>query len=337
MNHCIKIQQIFMIILLINQLNIILSKIIEAETFEAFDIDAIPKRHRKRITSNTLKSKSDILPSSPYIYKNITAYDLKYKVIDKSILLDIIDNFPSNTGKFVISFSLYGKALKYIRGAIRNAELCNIYFKGWICRFYISQEISLDVIEQLKKLNAEVFPFPILRDLGVVGPMFARFMVASDSTVDRYIIRDTDSRLTIRDRFIVQEWVNSKFPFHIIRDHTWHCTLHILGAMWGATHSILHDMDELIYKWTKISHQGTYAYGNDQLFLFNYIWPRILNNHLAHDSYCCKQVFDKNITRSSILPFPIKRSNYEHIGQVFDEFELPNQSHIDMLKNQKEC
>jgi len=35
---------------------------------------------------------------------------------------------------------------------------------------------------------------------GYVSGMFWRFMVASDPTVDRYIIRDSDSRLNARER-----------------------------------------------------------------------------------------------------------------------------------------
>lgn len=31
--------------------------------------------------------------------------------------------------------------------------------------------------------------------------MFWRFLVASDPSVDRYVIRDVDSRLNARDRF----------------------------------------------------------------------------------------------------------------------------------------
>jgi hypothetical protein len=36
--------------------------------------------------------------------------------------------------------------------------------------------------------------------MGYSSGMFWRFMVASDSTVDRYIVRDVDSRLNARDR-----------------------------------------------------------------------------------------------------------------------------------------
>jgi len=48
-------------------------------------------------------------------------------------------------------------------------------------------------------------------------------MIASDSTVDRYIIHDVDSRLNSRDRIAIEEWITSKYPIHIVRDHVNHC------------------------------------------------------------------------------------------------------------------
>ena len=72
--------------------------------------------------------------------------------------------------------------------------------------------------------------------------MFYRFLVAADSSVDRYIIRDVDSRLNARDRYhakglcnvefplsqcrirlAVEEWITSKKSIHILRDHVNHC------------------------------------------------------------------------------------------------------------------
>jgi hypothetical protein len=82
---------------------------------------------------------------------------------------------------------------------------------------------------------------------GVAAGMFYRFLVADDTSVDRYIIRDVDSRLNARDRsnwlsimlagssvclilllfvmvrLAVEEWIQSKKSIHILRDHINHC------------------------------------------------------------------------------------------------------------------
>lgn len=100
--------------------------------------------------------------------------------------------------KRVISFGLYGSKPKYTIGAIRNVELQKIYFPGWICRFYVTSDVPKEILDQLIGLGAEIKEIP--SGMGYTSGMFWRFLVASDPTVDRYIIRDSDSRLNARDR-----------------------------------------------------------------------------------------------------------------------------------------
>ena len=55
------------------------------------------------------------------------------------------------------------------------------------------------MVARLKDLGAEIINV-------TEKSMFSRFLVLNDSSVDRFIIRDADSRLNSRDRFAVQEW-----------------------------------------------------------------------------------------------------------------------------------
>jgi hypothetical protein len=109
-----------------------------------------------------------------------------------------IHNFPTSTEKRVISFGLYGAKHKYTTGAIRNAEMAETYFPGWVCRYYHTSDVPQEVLTKLKELGSELVPIP--DGQGYVGGMFWRFHVAADESVDRYIVRDTDSRLNSRDR-----------------------------------------------------------------------------------------------------------------------------------------
>ena len=113
-------------------------------------------------------------------------------------LIQLINSFPTSTEKRVISFGLYGSNPKYTIGAIRNAELAKIYFSGWVCRFYVTQDVPEDILSQLRQLGSEIESIPPGK--GYTSGMFWRFMVASDPTIDRYIIRDSDSRMNARDR-----------------------------------------------------------------------------------------------------------------------------------------
>lgn len=110
----------------------------------------------------------------------------------------LIATYPLSSEKRVISFGLYGANEKYTTGAIRNAELVKTYFPGWICRYYVASDVPEEVLNKLKSLAAEIQSIP--SGMGYASGMFWRFMVAVDPTVDRYIIRDVDSRLNARDR-----------------------------------------------------------------------------------------------------------------------------------------
>ena len=69
---------------------------------------------------------------------------------------------------------------------------------------------------------------------GVIAGMFWRFLVANDHTVDRYIIRDADSRVSQRERDAVNDWINSGLKFHTMKDHPKHHGWPILGGTWGG-------------------------------------------------------------------------------------------------------
>eukprot|EP00607_Mallomonas_marina_P000885 CAMPEP_0182437496 /NCGR_PEP_ID=MMETSP1167-20130531/85083_1 /TAXON_ID=2988 /ORGANISM="Mallomonas Sp, Strain CCMP3275" /LENGTH=424 /DNA_ID=CAMNT_0024630437 /DNA_START=130 /DNA_END=1401 /DNA_ORIENTATION=- len=166
-------------------------------------------------------------------------------------LISLISTYPlslslSPPEKWVISFGLYGGKEKYTVGAIRNAEIAKIYFPGWICRYYVTSDVPETIITRLTELGSEILPVP--KGMGYASGMFWRFMVGADNTVDRYIVRDVDSRLNARDRIAVEEWIQSKVPFHILRDHVNHC-LPINGGMWGGVKGALPDLESMILSW----------------------------------------------------------------------------------------
>jgi hypothetical protein len=65
-----------------------------------------------------------------------------------------------------------------------------------------------------------------------------RFLPLGDPLVDIFVVRDLDSRLTQRERVAVEEWENSNYTVHAMRDNSNHGTS-LLGGMWGATYYIL--------------------------------------------------------------------------------------------------
>lgn len=232
-------------------------------------------------------------------------------------LLAKIKKFPTSTEVRVISFGLYGSNEKYTEGAIRNTELAPIYFPGWICRFYYASDVPRTVLDKLRANGAELVP--ILVGTGYISGMFWRFLVASDSAVDRYIIRDTDSRLNSRDAMAVYDWIKSGYKVHILRDHVNQCSV-MNGGMWGGTKGSIDIMQEEVEKW-----ESKDEYLMDMNFLAERIWPLVKEKQISHDSYCCE---DHPNTR----PFPSRRPpTYLHVGQVFDKFDNERLSDIDGL------
>jgi len=213
--------------------------------------------------------------------------------------------------KKIISFSLWGDNPKYTIGAIENAKLVNQIYNGWIGRFYCGKSVPSNIIESLRNIpNTEVI---IMDEDGDWTGMFWRFSACKDSGV--MLSRDTDSRLSLREKLAVDEWLNSDKDFHIMRDHPYHTT-EILGGMWGCRNGILNNIDELINGYIK----GDF-WQVDQNFLREIVYPKIINNCFTHDSFFKVEPNSKK--------FPSERQNKEFVGDVFDE---KNNRHTEYFK-----
>lgn len=215
--------------------------------------------------------------------------------------------------KKVISFSLWGKEPKYTVGAIKNAELVNKIYPTWIGRFYVGQSVPNDILSEISNIpNTEIVK---MDENGDWTGMFWRFLSCEDS--DIMLSRDTDSRLNLREKSAVDEWLNSDKNFHIMRDHPWH-NIQILGGMWGCRNGILKGITKKIKEYNK----GDY-YQVDQYFLRDVIYPDVVNNSFIHDSFIKLETFSHK--------FPTERIDKEFVGDVFDEFDNRHPKHYTMI------
>ena len=216
--------------------------------------------------------------------------------------------------KKLICYSLWGKNPKYTIGALRNAEAVkHIYGIDWKARFYCGTSVPKKIINQLIELDAEIILMPTEGDW---SGMFWRFRAIADPDVEIMLSRDTDSRLSLREKYAVDEWLKSGKIFHVMRDHPEHNTS-ILGGMWGAKKPALQDINCLL-EWYHDTN-GNY-WQVDQKFLNNQIWPRISYSVKVHDEFFSNQ------------PFPTKRLGLEFVGKVYDEHENTVIEHELLLK-----
>lgn len=177
----------------------------------------------------------------------------------------------------VLSFSLYGTDPLYCLGAVRNVELARELYPGWRVRFTVDASVPAEVLASLRALDAEIVT--VHKSLGPEYGKFWRFLVAADPAIERFACRDADSRLNVREKAAVDEWIASGLPFHLMRDSAHH-DRRMLGGMWGGVGGLLPDIAELVDGW------GHYErWGDSDRFLCDVVWPRIRDRALCHDSF----------------------------------------------------
>ena len=185
-------------------------------------------------------------------------------------------------------------------------------------RVYLDKTVPANVVRQLEVLGAQLVKMDDSSMAGGIGGMFWRFLVAADPDVDRFIVRDSDSRLNTRERMAVEEWTQSGKLMHSLRDHPNH-DRPLNGGMWGGTKGAVPDMAAVVRKWSNKD-----AYMGDLDFLNQVVWPRqsIKESQMSHDAYSCHKY-------PNARPFPTARPpDYQHVGQVFFGDGRPRQDDI---------
>jgi len=114
-----------------------------------------------------------------------------------------------------------------------------LFIIGWIARIYVDSKSSNDPSFKYIKDSFESYTHVDIcnatralesRGMNVdVNPTLWRFLPLLDPTTKRIMSRDTDSLVTDREVGAVNEWIESKTSFHIMRDNWEHCTSMLAG------------------------------------------------------------------------------------------------------------
>jgi len=225
--------------------------------------------------------------------------------------------------KKVISFSLWGSNPDYNIGAVKNAKLAKIYYPDFECWFYIHKDtVPYEIIDSLLKLDNTVIIFKE-GDLTSCKPMMWRFEAIDNPIVEVMMCRDTDTRILLREKLAVDEWLNSNKLFHIMRDHPHH-NFKILGGMFGTRKiPIINSWSSIMSTCVQIPHKN-----NDQDFLSHYIYDIIKDNSLIHASF--------NSYEEHTIKFPIEYDNeYRFVGEYVYSDDSRSIIHIEDLKKSK--
>lgn len=234
----------------------------------------------------------------------------------------------------VISFSLWGKNPKYCVGAVKNADLARQIYPGWVSRFYCAQSVPDDTTigilqhghgwkpdetyRHIWRSHDDLTEIYFVKGEGDWRNMFDRFLPGIDPKVDVFISRDCDSRLSLREKAAVDEWLESPELIHSMRDHPCH-SVPILGGMWGMKHGAISDYEEMLNRFAKENRLQT-----DQEFLAQYVYPST-RRIMHHDNGYFTHFWGGR-------PFPTPRNGLEFVGQVFDENDVTVAEHQELLR-----
>jgi hypothetical protein len=199
----------------------------------------------------------------------------------------------------IISISVWGDNPRYIVGAKRQYELAKEFYPDWKFRIYT------DKIENFSdSSDAELIP---VTD-GSYG-MFWRFRAMFESEDNIVMVRDSDSRITIREQRAVQEWLESDKKFHTFKDHEAHYEFPIIGCAFGYKGKFTEPVLNLMNSYTA---QLNYYLG-DQIFLKDVIWPLVKDDALIHEMQNGWFAETRNMLANP----------YDFCGNGYDENNMP--------------
>lgn len=226
---------------------------------------------------------------------------------------------PAPKVKGAISFSLFGSSPVYCQGAVRNAELAKNIYPGWAVVIYCAKNVPSAIKSKLQQLGVDVRE-PVQ---GIENRMFDRFCVIDDPQFDFVVVRDCDSRLSLREKRAVDMWLASTHQFHSMADHPAH-TLPLGGGLFGVKKGAVLGVIEAIKCSGLASKPYTRetGYGLDQTFLTKFLWPTARKSVLRHDS-CNRQLYPYGV------PFPdgCKFGADRFVGEIFNERDEPHSTH----------
>ncbi len=203
----------------------------------------------------------------------------------------------------VIAFSLFGDKPEYLDGLMNyldsftfvkeknGIEEKNWGYESFTVRVYspkrhpsrlekmgpLKGELSSDYVTKLLSRGVEVVYVDNAREKTVRDASFWRFLILDEPLLEgekiRFLLRDADWILTAAELFSVGEWIASGLRFH--RMHLVPiCVGPLTASWWGGIYTkgegfkdILKQMEYYPYR---------LLYGDDELFLRDLVWPKIL-------------------------------------------------------------
>jgi hypothetical protein len=215
----------------------------------------------------------------------------------------------------VISFSIYGNTPMYTTGLLKNLQLSKDIYPDWKVYIYYNNTVPKNFIEQYRQFdNCKLFDMSDFPGPGVLW----RFLPKEN--VERFVSRDADSRLLIREKMAVDEWIESAKSLHIMRDHPHH-GLPIYAGLFGLVVTPDLNLREDILNFVN-SYYNPHLFNkfSDTHFLNKYVYNRFINDMISHNS--C--YYNPEFPNSKPFPIRIDKSDFKFVGEIYNEDDSRN-------------
>ena len=166
------------------------------------------------------------------------------------------------------SFCIYGSEKNYYHGLLENIDIIKAEFTNY--SIYIYKGVCDP---------SWVFPddpYVKIIETGKEGAinMLHRYIPVLTQPVG--FTRDADSRITKRDLWCINQFLNSDKKYHVIRDHFYHRSK-ILGGLFGWKQAV---------NFTLTGLDKSVCYGYDESYINEALYPLIKNDILVHSNIC---------------------------------------------------
>ena len=217
------------------------------------------------------------------------------------------------TSNNIISMSLYGDDIDKLYGAMRYTQLASVMYPQWRVRFYTQNFTSHDltvpkilriVVRKLELSGSEIVRLDETLT-SQLPPLLWRFLAADDVSIDRFIVRDSDTRPSEREAAVLADWLKSDSPLHGMRDHPKHAAVALVPSLIGGIPR------KLQAYFPESLRSAMLGYKSDVEFLKDVMWLVLRNNTMVHDSVSC-------LAWPGSHPFPVLRKDNMFVGQYFD-------------------
>jgi len=184
----------------------------------------------------------------------------------------------NSASRNIISMSLDGDDIDKLYGALRYSQLVPIVFPRWRLRVYASSaalnassshHVLRILVKKLENSGVEVFRVRGLTAERVPPELWA-YLVADDSEVERFVVRNSDTRPSDREAAALDDWLQTNWtvkPLYCIRDHPLHAAQPLVPGLVGGVPRLLTNATGSTFRKLVRRHKTVVG------FLHETVWP----------------------------------------------------------------